>query len=109
MAASAVSSPNSDSEVTLVEPLKVSFPSLLFSPIISNRVVNSSSAVEGDSKSSLTYLLSSSHQDSNEVVEENGAKGLEARSDIRQSFKFFHETEYSQHGPKGAERARYFL
>jgi hypothetical protein len=31
---------------------------------------------------------------------------------IRQSFKFFHETENSQHGPKGEERAQlvpYFL
>ncbi len=31
---------------------------------------------------------------------------------IRQSFKFFHETEHSQHGPKGEERAQlvpYFL
>ena len=30
-------------------------------------------------------------------------------SAIKQSFKFFHETEYSQHGPKGIERAQYFL
>ncbi len=65
---------------------------------------------EGDCKSSLTYSpSSSSQQESNEIVEENGAKGLEGRPDIRQSFRFFHETEYSQHGPKGAERAQYFL
>ncbi len=36
-------------------------------------------------------------------------KGYNGRNFIRQRFKFFHETEYSQHGPKGAERAQYFL
>lgn len=62
-----------------------------------------------EEKSSLTYSPSVSSQQDNEIVEENGAKGLDGRAGIRQSFKFFHETEYSQHGPKGAERAQYFL
>ncbi len=69
------------------------------------------SGIDGDDrqeKSSLTYSPSSSQQE-NEIVEENGAKGLDGRNSIRQSFKFFHETEYSQHGPKGADRVQYFL
>lgn len=42
----------------------------------------------------------------------DGAKGDSVIPTIRQSFKFFHETENSQHGPKGEERAQlvpYFL
>ena len=48
----------------------------------------------------------------NEIVEEDGAQGIGGASPIRQSFRFFHETEHSAHGPKGEERARlvpYFL
>jgi len=49
-----------------------------------------------------------------EIVEVEGGedeKG-DGRTTIRQSFKFFHETEHSVHGPKGEERAQlvpYFL
>jgi hypothetical protein len=45
----------------------------------------------------------------------NGGDGTTGDNNIpaiRQSFKFFHETENSQHGPKGEERAQlvpYFL
>jgi diadenosine tetraphosphatase ApaH/serine/threonine PP2A family protein phosphatase len=42
----------------------------------------------------------------------NGHKADYEESSIRQSFKFFHETEHSQHGPKGEERVQlvpYFL
>jgi len=46
----------------------------------------------------------------NEIVEVEGdEKGNGA---IRQSFKFFRETEHSVHGPKGEDRAQlvpYFL
>lgn len=50
----------------------------------------------------------------NELVEFEGGENEkgEGRSTIRQSFKFFHETEHSVHGPKGEERAQlvpYFL
>mmetsp|Transcript_18893 Transcript_18893/g.21885 ORF Transcript_18893/g.21885 Transcript_18893/m.21885 type:complete len:392 (-) Transcript_18893:131-1306(-) len=71
------------------------------------------------SSTSLTYSPSSQQEDEimqhlqdNEIVEENGAKGLDDRPAIRQTFKFFHETEHSQHGPKGVDRAQlvpYFL
>lgn len=49
---------------------------------------------------------------SNEIIEEDGAQSSGGRPPIRQSFKFFHETEHSVHGPKGEERAQlvpYFL
>lgn len=54
----------------------------------------------------------------NEIVEVEGGGGEEedgkggGRGAIRQSFKFFRETEQSMHGPKGEERAQlvpYFL
>jgi len=48
----------------------------------------------------------------NEILEEDGAKSSNGRPPIRQSFKFFHETEQSVHGPKGEERAQlvpYFI
>ena len=49
----------------------------------------------------------------NEVVEVEGSKGEKGgKGAIRQSFKFFQETEHSVHGPKGEERAQlvpYFL
>jgi hypothetical protein len=49
----------------------------------------------------------------NEIVEvEGGGGGEDGRGDIRQSFKYFRETEQSVHGPKGEERAQlvpYFL
>ena len=49
----------------------------------------------------------------NEVVEvEGGEKTAGTRTTIRQSFKYFHETEHSVHGPKGEKRAQlvpYFL
>ena len=47
----------------------------------------------------------------NEIVEVEGGEG-EGKGTIRQSFKFFRETEQSVHGPKGEERAQlvpYFL
>ena len=69
---------------------------------------NSGNTEDGQDKSSLTYSPSSS-QLGNEIVEENGAKGSDGRAGIRQSFKYFHETDTSQFGPKGAERAQYFL
>ena len=52
----------------------------------------------------------------NEIVEvegeDNGEKGAGSKGTIRQSFKFFRETDSSIHGPKGEERAQlvpYFL
>ncbi len=55
----------------------------------------------------------------NEIVEVEGGGGEEEDgkgggrgATIRQSFKFFRETEQSMHGPKGEERAQlvpYFL
>ena len=52
----------------------------------------------------------------NEIVEVEGdgedEKGDGKGGTIRQSFKFFRETEQSVHGPKGEERAQmvpYFL
>ena len=52
----------------------------------------------------------------NEIVEvegeDNGEKGAGSKGTIRQSFKFFRETDASIHGPKGEERAQlvpYFL
>ena len=49
----------------------------------------------------------------NELVEVEGdEQDGNGRNTIRQSFKFFHETEYSVHGPKGEARAQlvpYFL
>jgi diadenosine tetraphosphatase ApaH/serine/threonine PP2A family protein phosphatase len=48
----------------------------------------------------------------NETIEEDGAQSSDGRPAIRQSFKFFHATESSQHGPKGEDRAQlvpYFL
>mmetsp|Transcript_38943 Transcript_38943/g.71374 ORF Transcript_38943/g.71374 Transcript_38943/m.71374 type:complete len:92 (-) Transcript_38943:67-342(-) len=47
----------------------------------------------------------------NEIVEVEGGEG-DGKGTIRQSFKFFRETEQSVHGPKGEERAQlvpYFL
>lgn len=67
-----------------------------------------------DKSSSLTYSPTSTSSQNNIdngiVIEENyGTKGFDGRSAIRQTFKFFHATEYSQHGPKGADRVQYFL
>ena len=48
----------------------------------------------------------------NEAIEEDVAQSSDGRPAIRQSFKFFHATESSQHGPKGEDRAQlvpYFL
>jgi len=50
----------------------------------------------------------------NELVEVTGDRDErgDGRTTIRQSFKFFHETEHSVHGPKGEERSQlvpYFL
>lgn len=51
----------------------------------------------------------------NEIVEVEGGEDTEkgdGKSTIRQSFKFFRETEQSVHGPKGEERSQlvpYFL
>lgn len=48
----------------------------------------------------------------NEIVEVEGEKAGGDRGTMRQSFKFFRETEHSVHGPKGEERAQlvpYFL
>ena len=51
-------------------------------------------------------------EENEKVVEEDGAQSSDGRPAIRQSFKFFHATECSQHGPKGEDRAQlvpYFL
>ncbi len=48
----------------------------------------------------------------NEIVEVEGGEGEDGRIKIRQSFKYFRETELSAYGPKGEERAQlvpYFL
>ena len=50
----------------------------------------------------------------NEIVEVEGGNGEkgDGKVTLRQSFKFFRETEQSVHGPKGEERAQlvpYFL
>ncbi len=48
----------------------------------------------------------------NEIVEVEGSQKGDCKGTIRQSFKFFRETDQSVHGPKGEERAQlvpYFL
>ena len=48
----------------------------------------------------------------NEIVEVEGNQKGDGKRTIRQSFKFFRETDQSVHGPKGEERAQlvpYFL
>ena len=48
----------------------------------------------------------------NEIVEVEGSQKGDGKGTIRQSFKFFRETDQSVHGPKGEERAQlvpYFL
>jgi len=58
---------------------------------------------EGDSS-----MLNGHFEDDSEL----GGDKISGGTSIKQSFKFFHETEHSQHGPKGEERAQlvpYFL
>ena len=62
----------------------------------------------GEKKQSDLNTSLSNHYENSEMVEVDGS----AHGTIRQSFKYFHETEHSMHGPKGEERTQlvpYFL
>lgn len=65
---------------------------------------------DGGKEEEEDHTLQETHQ--HYKVEEYTSNGGKFTPALRQSFKFFHETEQSQHGPKGEERAQlvpYFL